>query len=408
MEEIKTKKLIKKKSNNSFLIILNSLILIGIVVLLLKQDVQKEIKEVEIYSYIELKEAALNLKSKGFVLESADLFHRYYQTINNKDEKIKILNQLVELYGFDYLKQKLKALSLLESLDPDEKFSLYKKTTYETLKLLAKDKDAELYLQSATSMVKTQTNSGSKNIVIASILGEEVYYHELETFQKDFSSQTNKKELMTQLLAKKLLQKESEPLIQNEDFKKIASKSLLDLRISFLMNQEMSKLKASDFDLKNYYQANLYKYVFSKGYLISHLLIKDDEPLQKLLKAPPNSLSDFESFVDLYSIDLNKKTKGKISKWIEKDFIPLIGKVKGLTNFLDGQSLNTLTKALKSKKGTHFFWIHQKRQGQNKKYEDVKEIVKKSYRAENQQKFQEQYFKDLFAKYKVVLHEDRL
>ena len=315
---------------------------------------------------------------------------------------------MVEVYGFNFPKKKLKALSLLEVLDPDEKFSSYKKNIYQTLKLLAKDKDAEIYLNSSTSMENRKAQKGSHNIVIASILGEEVYYQELERIQNNYPKGTPKKELMTQLLAKKLLQKESEPLLQDPAFKKIANQVLLDFRISHLMDRALSQSITSEFDLKNYYQATLYNYVFTQGFLISHLLIKDQDVLNEFLDKKVLNLPDFEKFVDLYSIDLNKNKKGKISKWIDQDFIPLIGKVAGLMDHLKSQKRNVLSDSFKSPKGTHFFWLHESREAQNIKYEDAKEMLKKSYKAENQQILQEKYFQELFTKYKVVVHEDRL
>ncbi|MCO4783566.1 MAG: hypothetical protein KC646_14665 [Candidatus Cloacimonetes bacterium] len=408
MEEIKTKKMVKKKSGNGFLVLLNGLILLFVVGLFFKTPVSKAAVTTDKIDHQEFKSAAIRLKSKGFTLESADLFHRYYQTLFNPSEKIKILSQLVDLYAFEHPKETLKVLSLLESLDPEEKSSQYKKMTYDILKLMAKDKDAELYLKSATSMSKNIGTKGSKNLVVASIKGEEVYYSELENFAKDFPQKVENKDLISQLLVKKLLQKESEPLLQDPDFKSFASKSLSDLRVSFFMNKEMSKFEVSEFDLKNYYQANLFKYVYPKSYKLSHLLIKEETSVSQFLSSPPKSLQEFESAVEQFSIDLNKNTQGKIEAWIQKDFIPLTGKVTGLMEFLENQKLSSLSSPLKSSKGTHFFWIHNKREAQDLKYESAKEMVKRAYKQEHQQNFQQEYFTKLFKKYEVVLHEDRL
>ena len=322
------------------------------------------------------------------------------------DSRLEILHVLKDTYSRLHTWSPLLAvLYKIQSLDPQENHGQYKKLIYETLQRLGKDKDASLYLKARTSLDSNSMVREGSDTVVASIGQDEIYTRDLGDLGG--MDAAGRLQVLTQLVINRILKKESMALMEDSEFLKEADQALEKMRITEFLKRKTSTEKISEFDLKNFYHSHLYLWNHPRGILVSHVQLNDPQKIESFQRDKPSSLNAFESFAQVNSNSLDRVRKGRIPQWVEGDRLPSIGSFPGMFDYLITQS-SEFCGPFKTRRGTHFFWIRDRREARETSFESEKSQVEKSYREEFEEQFQEKYFRQLLKSYNVKVFTDRL
>jgi len=308
------------------------------------------------------------------------------------------------------LKELLRALYFIQAYDPEEKRSKYQKELFETLKKVGKDKDANLYLEAKSGLNKKQVATGSSQLVIASVGNEEVYQAELDRFILENPQFSEKKsEGLVQLIIRRILKRKSLILMEESDFQQKLDNFALEMRIAEYLKRELSASDPTEMELKSFYEVNKNDYNYPAGLRVAHILLyeSDLQALQKLENQPPKSKNEFEELAKKLSRSLNKVNGGVLSDWVIDDDIPTEGNFAGVWQFLQNGSTG-FHGPFKSRRGSHYFWIYEKRETSTNSYEQILTELRNRYVDERSKQIQEQYFKQLISDQQVKIFHERM
>lgn len=408
METLKETKIIRKKSPVqfwlSFLTLLFILPFYGFFHLLYH-------KKPDYQGFPEYREAANELRLVGLFAESEELFWRYYETtVRDQEERLRILDQVRNnlVQGGDSvqnMQKLLQVLYMIQALDPQEKVLRYRSDIHSTLQNLGKNRDASNYLRFGSSLQKKRDSTGTGALVVARSSEGEILFSEVEQVLQ--GSPEEKRQRLSEYIAKKLLVKESLSLMDEADFQEKLRRMVEDFRVSYFLEQKMQRSEVTELELKNHFAANKAIWNYPLGYQISHLLLPEAEG-DKFAAAEIYTLEEFSSFAKENSISLDKVKGGLIKDWIETDFIPSVGSLPGLMEFLSGVGVGLVAEPLKDKRGCHYFFVREVRRPRQAEFSDVESEVREHYLNGYRESFMETFFADLFRKNDVVIHYERL
>ena len=129
--------------------------------------------------------------------------------------------------------------------------------------------------------------------------------------------------------------------------------------------------------------------------------------MQKISKNPPSSRKGFEDLASQFSRSLSKINRGVLSEWVVSDNLPTEGNFEGIWQFLQNSSMG-FTGPFKSRRGTHYFWIIDKRSASTNSYEQILDELRNKYTSERSNQIQEQYFKKLITDQQVKIFHERM
>ncbi len=356
-------------------------------------------------------DAASRLSQAALYAESNEaLWALLYEAIGEK-EKLMVL-ELIRRNSrkSDRPRELLKTLYIIQAYDPEEVQLKFQKELFDTLKKIGKDKDASLYLQAKSGLNKKPVNSGSAQLVIASIGKEEVYQAELDQFvQENPQFESKKSEGLIQLIIRRILKRKSLGLLEESDFQQQVENLAQEIRIKEFLKRELSTQEPTEMELRAYYEANKNDYNHPAGVRLAHLLLfdKDKQALRQIEKNPPESQKDFEVLVAQFSRSLNKVRGGVLPDWVISDDLPTEGNFNGVWDFLQKRSVG-FHGPFKSRRGTHYFWIFDQRGASYNEYDKVLDQLKLKYASERSKQIQEQYFKRLIIDQQVQIFHERM
>ncbi len=356
-------------------------------------------------------EAASTLSQAALYTESNEaLWALLYEAIGQK-EKLMVL-ELIRRNArkSDRPRELLKTLYIIQAYDPEEAQLKYQKELFDTLKKIGKDKDASLYLQAKSGLNKKAVNSGSAQLVIASIGKEEVYQADLDRFvQENPQFESKKSEGLIQLIIRRILKRKSLGLLEDSDFQEQLENLAQEIRIKEFLKRELSTQEPTEMELRAYYEANKNDYNHPAGVRLAHLLLfdKDKQALRQIEKNPPESQKDFEALVSQFSRSLNKVRGGVLPDWVISDDLPTEGNFNGVWDFLQKRSVG-FHGPFNSRRGTHYFWIFDQRSASYNEYDKVLDELKRKYASERSKQIQEQYFKRLIVDQQVQIFHERM
>lgn len=411
MEIVKSTKTVKKKNSSGPFLTL--LVLIAVLPLygLYFQASQQMINSTDSMDFNQNFEAATSLSQIGLLQESNQALWSLLHKASGVQHKLMVL-ELIRRNASksNQLEQLLHSLYLIQAFDPDERESRYKTELFDTLKKMGKDKDASLYLQAKSGLVKRSVNSGSAQEVVASVRQEEVYRSELDEFMVDNPNFKGKSsEALAQLIIRRVLKKKSLPLLEDQVFQKQLENLSVDMRVSEFLKRELKTQEPTALELTAYYEIKKAQYNHAAGARVAHLMLNstDDQILKKLQEQPPQTLDQFKSMTRQHSRSLNKIRGGSIPDWVESDELPTEGTFEGLWEYLKNQSVG-FNGPFTSRRGLHFFWIEDKREAASKSFEEVKDDLLIQYRTERSKQIQENYFKELINAEQVQIFYERI
>ena len=406
MDEIMDTRKVRVNQSSKVQGLLSLLILVAVLPLYTLFFMNQSASTVFNSDFPEWQKAALELKRVGQYEEAAQVLEKLYEKTDSVESRLEILHVLKDTYlrsrNWNLL---LVALYKIQSLDPTESHGQYKKLVYDTLQRLGKDKDASLYLKARTSLDSNSMVQEGSDAVIATIGQEEIYTRDLGDLGGIDAA--GRLQALTQLVINRLLKKESMSLMEDAQFLREADEAVEKMRVAKFLERKTSAAKISEFDLKNFYHSHLYLWNHPKGVQISHIQLVDPQKIDDFQRNKPTNLEAFENFAQDNSNSLDRVRRGRISQWVESDRLPSIGNFAGLFAFLTTQSPG-FCGPFNSRRGTHFFWIRERREARSTSFEAEKEKVEKAYREEFQDQYQEKYFRQLLKSYDVKVFTDRL
>lgn len=371
-------------------------------------------KEVPSASFLEYREAANELRLVGLFSASAELFWRYYATLSDPKERLSILDQLrMSLEKGDgssrNMQERLSVLYLIQALDPQEKQLRYRFEIHSILQKLGKNRDAANYLQANASLQKTAPSTNSGALVIARYADQELLLSEVEDILQ--GNMEEKKHRLSEYIAKKLLIKESLPLMTEPDFQAKLQQMTEEFRLSFYVEQKLKRPAPTELELQNHFLAHQKLWNYPVGYRVSCLLLnaeKGSEFSQSQQDNPRLTRREFNDFVKKNSLAPYKEQGGDIKDWIETDSVPQIGFLTGLTSLLANTEISAVSPALKTEQGWYYFFVQEKRAARKADFSELQKEVQEHYLNAYRSSFLDGFWAELFQKNNVVINYERL
>jgi len=275
---------------------------------------------------------AQKLAAKGLKKEAATAFEQYLASADaSLEERANVLYTVGNLhYELGAYEPALAAFYQAEVAGPAKVIQeeLNRKIVA-CLENLGKSFDAQSELERRTALAKPKEDDEARAVVVARIGKEEVtmgqlhdeiqkLQHQNPQYAKALQEDRRKLvEFLRQYIFEKLLARKARKLglDQQPEFRKqiedIMDKALAQL----LINREVqSKVKIDPSDVKNYYAANRAKYVQKAQASVSHILLKDEETAQKVLKQAREGSKSFDVLAKAHSEDQNTRSEGGLLK----------------------------------------------------------------------------------------------
>jgi len=220
------------------------------------------------------------------------------------------------------------------------------------------------------------------------------------------ATQSGKKNYLDRLIVKKLLLREAKKeKIENE---KEFQDRLTDIKDQLLLESLLKKkitadLKATDEDLKKYYNTHREQFRRPKEINTRHILLKNEEDAKQMLE----KLQKGEDFIELakaYSIDPNAKTTGgELGYYPKGSLVPeyeeaafklaKVGQISGI---------------VKTKFGFHIIKLEGVRGAAYVPFDEVKDFIRQNMAQAKQAEVVEKYIENLKKSANITINEESL
>lgn len=224
-----------------------------------------------------------------------------------------------------------------------------------------------------------------------------------------FRSPQAKQEFLQSWLAQEILYRQAldQQLGEKPEVKRLVhSLTRQALSRQMLDEQLASKIHVTETDVQTYYAANKDKYVEPAGARISHILVKDREEADELLKLIREG-ADFGELAKGSSLDsATKQTGGKIAEEVRPgSYVPGVGEAGDLnTAIFETDVPKVLDRLFSTEKGWEIVRVDQKRPPRQKSFDEVRQQVTMEWVRRKSEEVQRDYLKEMMDKHKVIVH----
>jgi len=246
--------------------------------------------------------------------------------------------------------------------------------------------------------------------VVAEVGGEKITLEKLDEMIQDLPPQfqamaaSRKGEFLDSVIDEKLLYAKalSENIDKDPKVKRQLEQISKQVVISELLRKEMEqKIRISDEDAKNYYEANKDQYTEQEKYRASHILV-DTEQEAKDLIVRLNAGEDFAALAKEKSKCPSKEKGGDLGLASKGQMVP---EFEAAALSLEPGKISDV---VKTQFGYHIIRLEEKQPSKERSFEEVKEQVKQTLLPLKQKEYFEAMIKELKNKNKVVVHEEVL
>jgi foldase protein PrsA len=178
-------------------------------------------------------------------------------------------------------------------------------------------------------------------------------------------------------------------------------KELADrIQIEKLGDQVTKDIKASDKEVKEYYEKNKASFAVKDQVQVAHILVQEEEKAKKIL-SDVRAGADFSKLAKEHSIDPGSKDKGGEMPMTDKDqFVPEFAEASWKLE--PGQ----ISELVKTTYGFHIIKMIAKKNGGEKKFEDIKDEVEEQMLSADKQETFGKWLDELKAKAKIERYLD--
>lgn len=211
-----------------------------------------------------------------------------------------------------------------------------------------------------------------------------------------FVNELVKKEILYQEAKKKGLDKSPDYQKKVEDFKKLTL-------ISQLLEKEIEeKVKVSDKDVKDYYEAHKKDFTANNQVRASHILVKTEEEAKGIAEQLKKG-ADFAKIARAKSIDAGSaKSGGDLGFFSRGQMVP------EFENAAFNLKVGEVSGPVKSQYGYHIIKVTERKEGKVVEFEKIKGLLTQRLTAEKQKEVFDSYINNLINSYKVDINKEAL
>ncbi len=245
----------------------------------------------------------------------------------------------------------------------------------------------------------------------ASSLPEDERNKQKAAMLKQFSTTSSRMMFLNQFIAQDLLYRHARDskLTDDQKVRDLLNDQERSLLANLMLEKELNaQINITSGDLTTYYEAHKADYIQPERVRIAHILVPDERTAASVQQR----LAHGESFEDLakeLSEDTsNRDNGGEIQRWIERADagIPELGDADGMIDLVfTTDAGSVVANPIQSDKGFQIVKILAHEQPSQKTFEDVKQDVYTSLRAQKEQEVQQRLLDSLKEKYDVVIHQ---
>jgi peptidyl-prolyl cis-trans isomerase C len=372
------------------------------------------------------RQVAQKLAAKGLKKEAAEAFGRYLESSDIPlGERANVLYTVGKLH-FELGSYEAALAAFYEAElagAPDDIKQELGRKIVACLENLGKSFDAQSELEHRTALVKPKEEDEARAVVVARIGKEEItlgqVYDELQKLQQlepqiAQACQTDKKKLvefLRQYVFEMLLARKARKLglDQQPEFRKQIEDIIDRALAQTLVSQEIqSKVKIEPSDVRNYYEANRQRYVARAQAAVSHILLKDEETAQKVLKQALEGKA-FEELAKEHSLDSKTKSEGgRLKEPVVEgaEQVPGIGRAPEFAQavFATGPG-KVVAGTVKSPLGHHVVKVHSIAPARQLPFEEVQRKVLYDYQLEKSQAVMSKMIQDTLEVERVQIYD---
>lgn len=246
----------------------------------------------------------------------------------------------------------------------------------------------------------------------AFVTPEQINEQKKRTLEQSRSPQA-KQEFLQSWLAQEILYRQAldQQLGEKPEVKRLVhSLTRQALSRQMLDAQLASKINVTDTDVQTYYAANKDKYVEPAGARISHILVKDRQEADELLKLIREG-TDFVELAKGSSLDsATKQTGGKIAEVVRPgSYVPGIGDANDINaSIFAVEAPQVLDRPFQTAKGWEIVRVDEKLPSRLKSFDEVRQQVMMELLRRKSEEVQRDYLKEMMDKHKVIVHTSAL
>ena len=258
---------------------------------------------------------------------------------------------------------------------------------------------AEMFQGEQGEQAKAQfRNQVLDQMIEMELLMAEVNKRGIKVTDKEIDSKL--KELMKEYGLKDQAELEAALKQQNMTFAQFKKELADRIQIEKLGDQVTKDIKASDKEVKEYYEKNKASFAVKDQVQVAHILVQEEEKAKKIL-SDVRAGADFSKLAKEHSIDPGSKDKGGEMPMTDKDqFVPEFAEASWKLE--PGQ----ISELVKTTYGFHIIKMIAKKNGGEKKFEDIKDEVEEQMLSADKQETFGKWLDELKAKAKIERYLD--
>jgi peptidyl-prolyl cis-trans isomerase C len=248
---------------------------------------------------------------------------------------------------------------------------------------------------------------------MASFLPEEQRKVQKEELLKRFSADSQKMQILNQLILEEILYRQAreDKLVEDPGVRRLIRKAERGILAAKVMEKELKdQIKITAGDVETYYKANQSDYEQPEQAEISHIMVDDEQSAQSILDKIKDG-QDFLELVQEYSTDSGTKAEGgKVAEPVMRGtIIPAFGETEGIDRAIFSTAAGEVVdQVIKSSKGYHIIKVRSRREKRQKELKEVQSEVYRTLRGKKESEVQQALLSKLKDKYDVVVHLSRL
>lgn len=217
-----------------------------------------------------------------------------------------------------------------------------------------------------------------------------------EKGREKFLDEIVKKEILYQEALKKGLDKAPDFTKKMEEFKKLTL-------VSELLEKEiMAKAKASDQEVKEYYDKHREEFATTSQIKASHILVKTEAEAEKILERLKKG-EKFDAVAKKESLDKQSAQNGGDLGYFKRgDMVPEFEKAAAALK------AGEISKPVKTSFGFHIIKVTDKKTGPVIEFEQIKGMISQRLSGERQKEAFDKYLADLRKNYPVEINKEEL
>lgn len=245
-----------------------------------------------------------------------------------------------------------------------------------------------------------------ENKVLAVVNGREITENEINYMisrvpaenKNYYSSEEGKKLLLDQVVDCELIYDyaNDNKIEDNEEFKTEMENIKKDYLTRFMISKIIDAVTVIDSDCENFYNSNNQYFKTQESANAKHILVDTEEKALNIKKEIDNGLS-FEDAARKYSSCPSKDAGGDLGTFTKGKMVPEFE--AAAFSLSEGE----ISEPVKTQFGYHLIKLEKKNEQQEKKFEEVKDMIYKKLLQEKQENVYKTFVDELKTKYKVEM-----